>query len=1138
MAEKTAKRGVSLFLDGKEIVNSVKSISSEMKKLQNEQAKMTIGADNYIAHGQKIGYLKSLINEHVDTLKDIASEYANTTKGLDGFLNRMSQLPGAMGWIGRSLTGVGDSIDMLFKNKMMLGVSVAGALVTGFIGLVKHSMEFSKAVSELSALTGATGKDLDYLKDKAKELGGQYGKSATEIVTGMKLVGGAKPELLSNVTALADVTKEVLTLSKATGMDMTEATNDVTTIMNQFGLSALEADRTVNVLAAGSKYGAKEVDYLGESISKVGTVAKSAGLTLENTTAVMELFGEKGIRAEVAGTGFKSVLVELQSDTKNYTNGLFDLNKAIDNNQNISGDNIALQKKFGKEFFGLAQILFQNKTRFEELSKQVTGTTVAEEQMRIATDNLSGDVDKMKSSWDSFLLSIEDGKGPLANASRWLVQFGKDMVDAAASWTKSSDQKDQDLLTQNVNSRIESLKKLLPAQKDQTKYLNDEITANRHIYQNKQARMKQLQDEIRLNKELGGSWEKSNKQKTEELNGLSVEVQKSIAYVNAVGGLKNALNLKPVTKTAAAATTDTAAIQKKKVNAALKKLETDNLEQISSIKKRYLKGDIVSEYDYNEVLLDQQDKYDELRKKKLKELLKTITDPGLKLELNKQIAEIDKKALDRQIEQNNKIKKILLDADPIKSENESYNNRLRELGLFGVEKEKMTADQLDTLRILEEQHTANLSKLSTKSAIAQLKQLDKDQQDAEKLAADNRSSGELNEQQYKDKLLSIEIQFLKKKLAIQGLSADEIDKISKSLTEKLGASAEKSAQEQLTFKEKYGIDELGRFKSQKEVELKILQDYLNKGIVSEKDAYKVRRILASAEFKAKTKDFAEIASGISDVSGVFSNAIQGFQSAEEKSIETKYQKQIDAAQKAGKDTTKIEEEKNKELAAVRAKNADANFALQVAQIISSTAVAAINAYSAMSSIPLIGPVLGGIAAGAAVAYGASQIAVAESAREAAKSGYYYGGYTGGDDPNEVRGHFPDGSPYHGKEFVATHVTTANPNTKPVLDVIDEAQKNGTASSLTKADLAKAIGVSSGGYYSGGYKKADATSGLSSGSVSTNDILLGIIERNATAMDRLNTHLDKGIKAPVYISGSEGVAENLDRYYKLISNAKG
>jgi hypothetical protein len=85
-------------------------------------------------------------------------------------------------------------------------------------------------------------------------------------------------------------------------------------------------------------------------------------------------------------------------------------------------------------------------------------------------------------------------------------------------------------------------------------------------------------------------------------------------------------------------------------------------------------------------LAEQQDRYDLDRKNKLNELLKTITDPSLRIDVLKQIADIDQKNYDRQINQANKLKKILLDADPIKAEKQAYENRLRELGLFGVNK--------------------------------------------------------------------------------------------------------------------------------------------------------------------------------------------------------------------------------------------------------------------------------------------------------------------------------------------------------------------------------------------------------------------------------------------------------------------
>jgi len=601
--------------------------------------------------------------------------------------------------------------------------------------------------------------------------------------------------------------------------------------------------------------------------------------------------------------------------------------------------------------------------------------------------------------------------------------------------------------------------------------------------------------------------------------------------------IANGTGTNDVNNDAAGDPEDKAAVQKKKVDQALQKLENEHLKKLKEIKERYIDGDIKNDYDYNQELLNQQESYDKSQLRTLRGFMndKSITDTSLRLDLSKKVGEIEKKSLDRTIDQQNKLKKILLDADPIEAEKQSYENRLKELGLFGMKKDLMTEDELKAYELLEQQHNENLRKLSTKDALITLRELEKSQQEAESLLGEERGKGLWNEQQYKDKLLAIEIEFLRKKLEIQGLSSDEIDKITKQLTQHTIAFMDKSASEYSSFMEKYGLDEVTRFETQKALQLKILQNYLDKGILSEKDAAKVRAVLASEEFKARTKNFSEIAGGIADVSGVFSNALQGFQSAEEKSIDTKYQKQINAAQKAGKDTTKIEEEKNKELARVRAENADANFALQVAQIISSTAVAAINAYSAMSSIPFVGPVLGGIAAGAAVAYGASQIAVAEAAREAAKEGYADGGFTKPGDKHEPAG------VVHAGEFVANQDSVRNAPMRKVFNLVDHAQRTNTVARITNEDIAQAIGIRKG-FSDGGYASAMqvAGSGSSSG-ISKEDLAWAIqiaMQGNNAVNSALLAQLQKGIKTNVAVSGKNGIDEATKMYNTLISNAKG
>lgn len=209
---------------------------------------------------------------------------------------------------------------------------------------------------------------------------------------------------------------------------------------------------------------------------------------------------------------------------------------------------------------------------------------------------------------------------------------------------------------------------------------------------------------------------------------------------------------------------------------------------------------------------------------------------------------------------------------------------------------------------------------------------------------------------------------------------------------------------------------------------------------------------------------------IGQAASAASQLVQALQDAEISKIERKYDKQIEAARKAGKDTTKLEEQKEAETAAVKKKYADKQFAATVLQVIATTASAAMNSYNSMAVIPIVGPALGAIAAAAAIASGAAQIAVAKQARDEAKGlksgGYsdkYVDGYTRKGNPDDVAGVIP----VHKNEFVANHEAVANPSVKQFLDVFDVAQKKGTIRMLNTTQILEQVRTRSG-RYSGGY----------------------------------------------------------------------
>lgn len=216
--------------------------------------------------------------------------------------------------------------------------------------------------------------------------------------------------------------------------------------------------------------------------------------------------------------------------------------------------------------------------------------------------------------------------------------------------------------------------------------------------------------------------------------------------------------------------------------------------------------------------------------------------------------------------------------------------------------------------------------------------------------------------------------------------------------------------------------------------------------------------------------------------------------------EKKYEKLINAAGNNQAKAKKLEEKKEKEIAAIKTKYARKQSKMQVAQAIAQTAISAISAYSsAMAGVPYpANLVLAPIAAGLALAAGAIQIATIKKQQQAQEAGYYEGGFTGGRSYRRRAGVVHEG------EFVANHAAVNNPQLLPALRLIDMAQRNNTVGSLTALDLSRSMGVG-------------ATTVVSAPvvNVATNNAELATALREARdTIERLGALLDGGIAANV------------------------
>ena len=259
--------------------------------------------------------------------------------------------------------------------------------------------------------------------------------------------------------------------------------------------------------------------------------------------------------------------------------------------------------------------------------------------------------------------------------------------------------------------------------------------------------------------------------------------------------------------------------------------------------------------------------------------------------------------------------------------------------------------------------------------------------------------------------------------------------------------------------------------------------------------------------------------GINNILSSASAYAQACSDLEQAKISKNYEKQIAAAGKNSKKKKKLEEKRDKELAAAKSKANKKSMKIEIAQAIASTAMAAINAYSSAASIPVTGWVMAPIAAGMATAAGMLQIATIKKQHQAEAAGYYEGGFTGGTRYRKQAGIVHEG------EFVANHNAVNNTSIRPALDLIDKAQKSNTVGSLTAEDISRALGAG------GSASVVAPVVNVSNDNTEVRQSLDGV----NSAVSRLNQTLEDGIDVELPIAGRRGIYRRLKDYQKILDN---
>ncbi len=215
-------------------------------------------------------------------------------------------------------------------------------------------------------------------------------------------------------------------------------------------------------------------------------------------------------------------------------------------------------------------------------------------------------------------------------------------------------------------------------------------------------------------------------------------------------------------------------------------------------------------------------------------------------------------------------------------------------------------------------------------------------------------------------------------------------------------------------------------------------------------------------------------------------------------ISKEYEQRISKAGNNSAKVEKLEKERDKKIAAEKNKANKKAMRMEIAQATVQTAEAAISAYKSAAAIPMVGHILAPIAAAAALAYGAMQVATIKKQHQAEAAGYYEGGFTGGSRYRREAGVVHEG------EFVANHNAVNNPQLLPALRLIDVAQRNNTVGRLTATDVSRAMGV-------GG---ATVVSAPTVNVQTDNSELADTLRQARDTLEKLGALIDGGITANV------------------------
>lgn len=417
---------------------SVEATREKLEALKNAEEQVQkqfeageIGVEQYEG-------LKREIIETEEKLKNLEKQAASSNVELQ-----------KIGAIGDKLQDTGEKISDVGKKLL----PVTGAVTALGAAAVKTTADFDAAMSKVSSVSGATGDDLEALRDKAREMGSKTKFSASEAAEAMNymaMAGWKTSDMLGGIEG-------IMNLAAASGEDLATTSDIVTDALTAFGLSADDSAHFADILAAASSNANTNVAMMGETFKYAAPLAGAMGFSAEDTAEAIGLMANAGIKASQAGTSLRTIMtamsgpIELVGDsfgevtieTSNADGSMRALGDILQDLRGYFGElseseqaSTAMSIAGKNAMSGFLALMNAAPADIEKLNGAIAECDGTSEKMaNTMQDNLPGQVTILKSQLEELAISFGEMLMP---AIRQIVTWVQSFVDKLNSMDQST----------------------------------------------------------------------------------------------------------------------------------------------------------------------------------------------------------------------------------------------------------------------------------------------------------------------------------------------------------------------------------------------------------------------------------------------------------------------------------------------------------------------------------------------------------------------------------------------------------------------------------------------------------------------------------------------------------------------------